>query len=149
MIIFKILTRLKDKLTKSPYLWGGIIVGGAMFLTAWVLGLLLQVAGSVMSMGEARVRPGPFSCLWTTLSKGLVLYLIICIALVVGYFVSYKKLMTSDNFDERGFKGTADGLYGTSKWLGIRELENKGFIVTEDIEQINGYILGYKEEDDD
>lgn len=141
--------QLKDK-----KLLIGICAGVLFLIVEYVVGFVAQFKINRIAweeaggLGSGVPMPMPsfsiFKCYkaaFTGAGFGVFVIFVLLIAGVIVAYKLYKKIYGVEE-DERGFKLSRDGTYGTAKWMSDKEMKNV-FEVT-DVDSCNGIILGEK-----
>ena len=138
----------KDKIRKYTIL--GLI---AMTVILYIAGIITQLKSKSGSstdtwQGENLVQQklsfSPPVAIYKALTEGQVI-IGICIALViVAIFYMYTSRTKEENMDERNFKNSKKGTYGTAGWM--KDFEKKEIVDIKSVEETTGTILGMEKD---
>ena len=140
--------------TKDKKLLIGICAGVLFLIIEYIVGFVAQFKINRIAWEEAgglgsgiKMEMPSFSifkCYKAAFSGAGFGVFVIFALLVAGVVIAYKlyKKIYGVEEDERGFKLSRDGTYGTAKWMSDKEMKNV-FEVT-DVDSCDGIILGEK-----
>lgn len=131
-----------------------IITGVALGFILYFVGLLAELINNFNKYTESgglvggvmpEMKFAPYIAFGNLFSKGglTAIILIAVVAFAIFILIKYKEaLFGTGEYDERGFKKTKDGLYGTADWMS--EKEAKEVLEIGNINSVTGDVLGEK-----
>lgn len=127
-----------------------MIYAAVLACCAYLAGILWQVfnqPGGAFTGAAPMMSFNIFYCIITGVTKGLALFAVLAVALVILVHRLLKGRLTGDeNTDNRNVEFSEKGTYGTAKWMTINEMREL-FRVTKKIPRDCGTIYGTRNDE--
>lgn len=138
-----LLDERKDKIRKILII-SGILSIVVLYICGIITQFLYKAPGTVDSWnnvkGASKLSFSPVIAIYKGLTQGKNLTLIVLGSIMLVVAFVYINRMKNSNMDERNFKHSDQGTYGTAGWM--EEYEKKEVLETNKIEKTTGTILG-------